>query len=261
MRYFIVLITALIMQSTHAASIEIESYLANSGAFEALIKKENVTGKLPRIKNKTTADLLEKLSKDQSALTAKKYTLNSFGDLVGVCGKANQLGMTYMLHGMASVIKKSDSPKVTQLKVSTLMAENSIKYQDELTVFYPFLVECLAIQSTLVEPFWASLPPKQRTQVRVGGVNKMRSGTLQLYSGVLMSLGDKALNASFKDPLLESAIKAAPAMASILPIASRQAILTLLSGYGKTASKTYREKFKIISDAFSKKECNIICQL
>ncbi|MCE2595757.1 hypothetical protein K6Y31_13175 [Motilimonas cestriensis] len=261
MKYLVLMIMVVIAQPSYGSSTQVENYLNSSRKFEALIKKETATGKLPRTEDKAMAKVFNELSKSQSAITSETYSLEDFTALLEVCGKANQFGMKYLLHEMNSVVIKTDPPQVIQEKVVKLMSENSIKYQNELSVFYPFLVDCLAIQSSLTLPFWESLPLDQRTQVRKDGLIQVRKGVLQLYAGVLTSLGDSQLKLAFKESLLESATQAAPVIASLLSLDSRNVVLNMLSQYSKRAPKEYLERFKVISREFGSKDCNEICQL
>ena len=249
------------VQLSYASSEDLKQYLDNSREFEDLIIKEERNGKLPRVTDKEASVILEKLSRSQSAILLNTYSLGEFGDLLDVCQKANQLGKTYMTRGIQTGVDRTDTSQVMQDKNEERVSNNLMEYQDELNIFYPFLIDCLTVQSSLIEPYWQSLPAEEQTQTRIDGVIQTRTGVLQIYAGVLLIVGDSNTTLSFKDSLLESAAKDAPVMASLLPLDSRKAILNILDENDKTAPRKYQEKYKAISDAFSSEDCNVICQL
>ncbi len=261
MKYIVLIITLMCSQFVHAAHPEFANYLALSKEFEALLGKGKSIGQLPRLKDKRVSVIIEKLSKSQKQITAGKYTVDDLFGLLDVCEKASKFGMTYLTDQMGSGFRQSGLFQKNQVNVAELMVENSVKYQDELKVFYPFLIDCSAIQLSLIEPFWKSLPPDQRTQIRLNGVKKMQTGILQVYIGVLTSLGDSSFEASFKDSLLKSALSEASVMAAALPLNKRDEVLKTINRLKKTAPRKYLKAFDSIYAEFSSKKCNEICQL
>jgi len=244
-----------------ASTKEIEAYLRHSKVFEEQLDSEISKGQLPRMSQKDVRLSLEIMKQSQDQFLIGKYSVKEFGDVVQVCGKANKFGMSYLLHDLKSITKNGKSPEAIQQKLIQLMKDNSIEYQNELKIFYPFLLECSAIEASLLEPFWASLPENQKTQIRIGGLNQIRMGVLHMYEGVLSSLGDSSWETAFNDLLMASASKKAPDFAAILTLEKRNTLLGLLEKYKATAPKKYSNDFEKIFKSFSTKECNSICRL
>lgn len=250
-----------ISQLSYASSTHIKNYLNSSSEFEALIEKESTAGRLPRIEDSASLKVFNQLSNSQKAITSETYSVDDLGVLLNVCGKANQFNMTYMLHGMNSMVDNTESPQALEEKLLQLMSENSIKFQNELYVFFPFVIDCIAIQSPLILTFWESLPIDQQTQVRKDGIIQVRSGILNIYAGAFISLRDSEIELAFSEALLESVTQAAPNMASILSLDSRGVVLNMVSEYSIEAPEKYMDKLGSMSRDFGSKECNTICQL
>lgn len=261
MKYTVLIITLVCSQFVQAANSEFANYLALSKEFEDLLGKGKSIGQLPRVNDKKVSAIVKKLSKSQKSITARKYTEDDLFGLLDVCEKANKFGMAYLMDQVGPGFRQSGLFQKSKVNVAKRMAENSVKYQDELKVFYPFLIDCSAIQLTLIEPFWKSLPVDQRTQIRINGIKQMQRGILQVYVGVLASLGDSSFKASFKDSLLASALYAAPVMAAALSLDKRNEILRRIGQLKKTAPRRYIKAFDSIYQDFSSKKCNEICQL
>ncbi len=243
------------------ATEKFEEYLQTSKKFNTLLQKNIQKNKLPSIDEKETKEVLELFQTSQSKLLALDYKVEDLGGLIQVCGNANKFGMSYVLDGMKSIVKKGDTKKKTYEKIINLISTNHLKYQRELEVFYPFLIECLGMEASLIEGFWNSLPSEQKTQIRKNGIIQARNGLFQTYVGVLKSFAENKVNASFNESLLNSLTNAATATSSILPIRARENILHMIVEVKKNTDTKYHKDFDKIYKVFENKECNIICKI
>ncbi|WP_421717110.1 hypothetical protein [Arcobacter arenosus] len=261
MKTIITFAICFIFYSNAYATEKFEEYIQTSKRFNTLLQKNIQENKLPRIDEKETREVLELFKTSQSKLLSLDYKVEDLGGLIQVCGKANKFGMTYVLDGMKSIIKEGGTKKETYEKIINLISTNHLKYQKELEVFYPFLIECLGMEASLVEGFWNSLPNEQKTQIRKNGIIQARNGLFQTYVGVLKSFAENKVDASFNESLLNSLINAANSTSSILPIKARENILNMLVEVKKNTNTKYHKSFDKIYKVFENKECNIICQI
>jgi len=204
---------------------------------------------------------LNRLSQAQEAVRNSSFDHNDLMTVSSACAEAHDNTSLYVLHNVDP--QSQDTTEELQLLnplVSAQELSNMREFSDELEVLMPFAVECVGIMSSLVEPFWDSLD-KDQQQTQIGGLNQTRGQILQTYNGIFTLSGAANVSGGFKSHALQSALKAAPAVAAILTPPDRETMSQSLRKYGYSASADQKSTIGTIEKVFADKTCNSICQM
>lgn len=218
-------------------------------------------GSLPVFDNEDTVVVFEKLRDNQKEIIANDYPVEGYSRLQGVCGATDQLIQSYLVDGFESTVKGADSRGVLEGKFDRLEVGNSIKYQKELEVLFPFEVECFAKQAKLLEIYWRTLPEYGKNDNLAVGISRARSGIFQAYVGALQNLVDADFKADFHKALMEALAKTGPDYARLLPINERREVSKLAVLHIELAPLEYRRYYEGIENAFSSNGCDSVCQI
>jgi len=202
MRVTFLTLTMLISGALNASALE--AYAEQTSRFETSVREASKTGNLPRISSAQAASessrMWQDLIESQQSILAGNYTLEEMASLLEACGKPSPYTQIYLFHN----------------------TQNMQKYKDEITELSAFAIECLGVLVPLVETFWDSLEPAEKTDIRAKGTITVRTGIQQMHQGSLQMISGRILSDENKNKLLDSMLSAAPELTTILSIQDRK---------------------------------------
>ncbi|MDR0775503.1 MAG: hypothetical protein LBE81_02560 [Azonexus sp.] len=151
-----------------------DAYIQASEQFDAQIAQSNA---LPRLTDEKDAALIATLSDRRRFLDGVQFTKADIPVLVDVCGRANKTALRYALFDLAgSGVDKNKPPAENAQIIAAHVMQNTIAYQDELSMLQPFLFQCLAAEMLPMAEFLADLKPEEITPGRLDGLAMLRRG-------------------------------------------------------------------------------------
>ena len=235
------------------------AYMEASAKMEQRIARSAAKGEMPRIEDPETRTLLDVLSDNLRFLESPTYDASNIGQLMDICGQANRLSMAYALHGLKERIDPQASTEEIALKMVTLMEENILSFPQELERLHPFLLRCLATQVQPLTAFTAALPPQELTPVRLAGLKQLRGGLVNSYSGNLNSIGNQALQPSYRRRVLQALAESSPMFASALQLPTRQQIAQTATAILADAPADSHADIEAIIKAMNDPNCTGLC--
>jgi hypothetical protein len=257
----LLLLVLMLAQPSHAVVIPgPEQYLAAAKKFEQMKLDTNQRQTMPRITDENVADVLKVLS-DERVLTARYYGVKDLGLLLDVCGKANEVNMSYALFDLKSQMSPNAQPIEAAAKVKSVMEKNVVNFQDEISVVLPFLIKCTATQTPLLNQFMESLRPEEFTDVRRKGALQARDGMLNIYYGTLTSVADLRIKEANRLRMLAVLAETSSVFAKSLPNDRRKSISDLVNSVLRVGPDLFRSYLLKIQDSMSESICNAMCKL
>lgn len=251
----------LMIQASHAASSpSVEEYLAASKKFEQQKSEANARHMMPRMTDEKVAAVLEILSDDR-VLKRRRYTVQDIGILLDVCGKANEVTMSYVLFDIKDQVTEKNDVATAILQVQKLMANNIYSFQDEVVKVQPFVIRCMATQLPLMNQFLESLRPEEFTDIRRKGALQARNGTLELYYGALTSVSDQRIKEGNRLRTLAALADTSSVFAESLPSDQRKLIADLANSASQSAAEALRKPLLAIQRSMSNPACSALCKL
>jgi len=251
----------LMIQASHAASFpSTDEYLAASKKFDQQRIEANARQTMPRMTDEKVAVVLEVLSDDR-VLTERRFTVQDIGILLDVCGKANEVNMSYALFDLKNQVTEKTDVAVATLQLQKLMAKNIYSFQDEVARVQPFLIRCMSVQLPLMTKFLESLRPEEFTDIRRDGALQVRNGTLNMYYGALVSVSDRRIKEGNRLRTLAALADTSSVFAESLPSDRRKLIADLANSASQSAPDALRKHLLTIQKSMSNSTCSAICKL
>ncbi|MES2951452.1 MAG: hypothetical protein V4858_23215 [Pseudomonadota bacterium] len=257
----LLVLALLLVQASHAALIPgVDEYLTASKEFEQQKLEANTRKTMPRIADEQAAAVLEVLSDDR-VLSGRKYTVQDMDILFDVCGKANEVNMSYALFDIKNQVTKTNDVATVTAQVQHLMLKNVYMFQDEVAKVQPFLIRCLAKQLPLLTQFLESLRPEEFTDVRRKGALQARNGMLGVYYGALTSVSDQRIKIGNRLRMLTALADTSSVFAQSLSDDLRRAVADLANSASQSAPDVLRKPLLTIQRSMRESSCSVICKL
>lgn len=256
-RLFSLLLAALCgVTALPAGARDFSSYLAASKA--VLAKRE-----LPRLKDPMGAVLLDIVGDSAQFLDGTPFTQDEMMPLMEVCTTANQLNVTYMLHGLQQVMANVDKSDEQAVKAALqgMAARNVVEYQDELAILLPFTHRCQARMAPLMVKFLADLPPEELTDVRKAGARQVQNGAYSSYAAYLIAISGTGIREANMRRLSSAMAEVAPAYASILTLPLRRQLRDQVVAAKAKAQGEFADDLSKVIQAMESDSCNAMCSL
>ena len=199
--------------------------------------------------------LVEVLSDEGRLPAANPDSIADIEIPLEICGTSNKAVMALVLFDLkANASSMRDVEPVMALEA--LMRRNTLAFQRELTRMQPFLLRCLASQMEGVGLFLESLPAEQLTDVRRGGVRKMRGGISMTYQGTLNLVHDPAIPDAYREVILATMAELAAAYADVIPLSERKFIVDATVRAASTNHPRFSDYVTKIEQAFRSLPCS-----
>ena len=234
-------------------------YMDASAKLQQRIAESAAKGEMPRISEPETRALLDVLSDSHRFLQSQTYDGANIGQLMDICGQANRLSMAYALTGLKEHLPPQASAEEIARQMGTVMETNIVAFQQELERLHPFLLRCLATQIQPLTAFTAALPPEELTPIRLAGLNQLRGGLVNSYSGNLMSIGNQALQPSYRTQVVRAMAESSSLFASALQLPARQQIADAARVILADAPLDNHADIETIIKAMSDPDCTGLC--
>lgn len=236
-------------------------YRLASERFSARIAEAEAGGKAAELEGAEFGKLIEALSDERTLLVEGPYSSGEVETDIEICGIANKTIMSLVLFDLKTSIAPSQDPQAREAGLEALMTRNTLLFQDELMALQPFLFRCLAKQMRGMEQFFVSLPPEQLTDVRRGGVAKIRAGVTMIFQGGLMATGETVFSEDYRDALLSALADSAEAYASVMPLSERTRIADAVAAAASSGNRRFDAYIARIERAFRSEACSAICAI
>jgi hypothetical protein len=232
---------------------------AHKDAGTRLVTLIEAADKTSQLKTPQVTALVKRVSDDARMLRQASYTVADLGVIDDVCGTANKASVSFMLFGLKSQVNPADPQQQAQQKLIALMNQNTVVFQDELEKLQPFLLRCLAREIPLATQFVASLKPEELTPVRIQGLMGIRSGLLQVYSGVLQAANDTRFREDYRTAMLSVLAETSARFASVMDLSLRRRLLDAAQAAASKASDPYKPYLTRIATGLSSESCDGLC--
>jgi len=172
------------------------------------------------------AALLAVLGDSQRFLGGAPFGPDELPVLMEICDVGGELASRYMVYDLdaqlrALVKDRKDAPAVMQA-AATVAGRNTIEFQDEISLLMAFNYRCMARQLPLLADYVMALPPEQITAARIAGLRQLQQGTYTGFIGLLQLVAEGAFLPANQQIYAQAMAEAAPALAAVLPLATRQ---------------------------------------
>jgi hypothetical protein len=238
----------------------IGEYLAASEKFKQLTLEAEAHSSMPRISNDEVKKVLGILSDDR-VLTSQKFAAEDLGVLINICGKTNEVIMSYGLYDLKNRLVETSDQAALTLQIQNLMFKNIVEYQDELAKLQPFLVRCLATQLPVIIKFGESLPAEQFTALRREGAIMARNGAFGMYFGAITSSTNAQIKEEHQIRLLTALAETSQVFASSLTNDQRKQITELVNVAIQHSSSAYQKPLITINKGMNDQTCTFLCRL
>lgn len=218
---------------------------------------------LPRLKDPVGPALLDVLGDNRTFLDKRPFTADDMSPLMEVCGIANKISVSYMLHGLdkgLAGVDKNDLQAAARAMQAVAM-RNVFEYQDELAILMPFTLRCQARMAPLMEDFLRKLPPEELTDVRKGGVRQIQNGAFGSYSGYLTMITGSGIKDANLRRMSGTMAEVAPSYASIMQLAQRRQLRELATATKAKVPAALASDLEKVIEAMASDSCNALCSV
>lgn len=236
-------------------------YRLASERFSTRIAEAEAGDKAAQLRDAEFARLVEALSDERAMLVEGPYSSGEVETDIEICGIANKATMSLVLFDLKASIAPSQDQQALMVEFNALMVRNILEFQDEFTQLQPFLFRCLAKQLRGLEQFIASLSPEQFTDVRRGGVVKMRQAILMTFHNILTAAGDPALKESYRIAVVSALAETAETYASAVPLSGRKLLADAAARSATSGDVRFDAYATQIMRAFRSETCATLCMV
>jgi hypothetical protein len=256
---------ALLLFSLSAVGVEsgddLTAYREASSKFAALVAGAELGKKQQQLQTKEVSLLISLLSDEKRFLRSQPYAVKDLGNLLELCGMANKAVMSLALFDLKAHVDPKGDPKTVAGQVVVLMQKNSETFWPQLRHLHPFLIKCMAKEVPPMTEFTVSLTPEQFTEVRRKGLEQARTGLVELFVGVLQSVGNPNYDERYRAALVQALAESAPSLASALPISARRQIRSIADAAGKSSPPIFGTYLETIRRTLDDTTCKGLCAL
>jgi hypothetical protein len=209
-------------------------------------------GRFPDRDDPAVTGQLNAVRTAMDAFGTPAFPVGDINMIDGVCGRLNAVMQRYVLFDVAAILARKEKT------LEEVVASNAVKFEPEFFVFMPAVVKCNAVMMPTLEAFWTNLPTKDRTSIRVEGIQRARVGMSQSLLGLALMSGESQYTTANQTLAIQTVATAAPAYARILPLSNRQSLLTTIKGVAGIAHR-FPAELATIEQALSDRECIALC--
>lgn len=229
-------------------------YESNVRSFEEKIRKGE---DLPRFNDKKSAPLIRQLTDPQ---VIKRMDFNN--DLValramqGPCAYSGHMTLTYLGQG----VNFSDTDPANVLES---VNRNGLRYQDEVSAIQSFSISCMSHVMPMMTRYLQTSSPKpsEMSDEQRQGIAGLRTNIIQAMTGMLTAVEDPNVTPANRTKLLQSLATATPNLATLLPMASRRDLTSVVNSTRANIPTSHRHYADQINLALSKAPCKKACEM
>ena len=211
------------------------------------------------LKTPEAVRLIKDVSDIAGVLRPGSYTPAEIGPLIHTCGGANKASVALLLFGLTGQTSQPVPKAQAKAVMAALIDRNSVVFQDELKLLQPFLLRCMAKAIQPLTAFTSSLKPAELTDVRRQGIAQMRSGLLQVYTGVVQMVFESRYREDFKAALFEALAETSEHFSAVMQLPERQLMrdsIMAAAGHASGADQVYLTR---LARALSSETCEGLC--
>lgn len=212
---------------------------------------------LPRFNDKNSAPLIRQLTDPK---VIKRIDFNN--DLValrameGPCQYSGYMTLVYLGHGV-------NFSNTDQANMQESVNRNGLRYQDEVSAIQSFSISCMShVMPMMTRYLQTSSPePSEMSEEQRKGIAGLRGNIIQSMTGMLTAVEDPNVTPANRAKLLQSLTTATPNLASLLPMASRRDLTSIVNStraHIPTAHQHYADQINL---ALVKAPCKKACQM
>ncbi len=188
-------------------------------------------------------------------------TASDLGTGLDSCEVSNRYNIALMFVGS----RKNELKDATPEDAARIMAErsrvNAVRYQDELALSLRFTATCMARLVAPSAAFWDSLPPADRTQIRLDGLRQVRRGMANVYIGLVMTQADPSSRPSNKALMLDALLANNARLAQGLTPDDRRGVINAINSYLPSVSGDAKTGLVRLRDELAALPCLQLCAL
>jgi hypothetical protein len=252
-----VIATALVVASAPSARAEV----ATASQFDAavvyadvdnLIKQHQAAGTMPKLSDPGDGEKLKKFWDAKAFLRDGPYTKASVQNLLDMLTRQNTVLKAYVETFMKNVGSGGD-PK--QVEAASKL------YENEMAQGLNYQVKTIGALLPAITDFVAKLPPTDLTEVRLSGLNTMRSGLIQSLTGAAMTFQDDGHSPQNQEMISASLASSAPSIADGLRVDQRAAVRETLMKAMSKATEGAKPHLQSAITHMEKTDCTGLCKI
>jgi hypothetical protein len=236
-------------------------YREAANRFSSLVAEAEAGEKTSQLRSPEFEKIVAILSDEQAMLVASTDVKQEMEADLEVCGIASKAVASLMMFDLKENIAKIEGQQKLMSDFDAMMNRNVLIFQDELKELQPFLFRCIAKAIPSLDRFLASLEREQLTDVRRGGVVKMREGILMTFDSGLAGANDTTIQEDYRSAMLSVLAETAEAYASVMKLPERKKISDAIGPAALSADERYKPYLILIARAFRSEECSAICEI
>jgi hypothetical protein len=213
----------------------------------------------PPLSDPKTRASYNAVSETMEKFGSASFPVTGLDSMDGVCGPINEAMVKHSFIGTTVLKNQNLAPAQLQQKISRMMTDNVLAYQDELMVLSAAHIHCSAAHIPEMSKFIESLPPSEFTDIRKDGLRKMGRGMINMLFGLATYAADPAMSAANKNQAMAIAIKYAPELIVMTSLADRKSALSKFDAAKPYVPKPYLDRFIKVRDIFTDQSCANLC--
>jgi len=209
--------------------------------------------KLPRKSDPAGAALLARLTNSARLRSASLVGDEQRVALANVCTATGTHAQAYMMEGIALAGTDQDA-------AVKLVLGNMRKYQDELTLLLPFLVQCSSRTLVFAEAAAEKYTPATLPSDRMLGLMQLRLGVNQMLVGYVQEVTRDLFSEANRHQMSVSLMEDAPRLVAVLTLADRARIRDQVLAAPKPQSPQLVEDLAKIAEMMADQRCEKLCK-
>jgi hypothetical protein len=234
-----------------------ETYRVAVSSMDKLVDEAKPAGNRPRMSDPRVAAAVAILSDQDRKLGTDAFPIVM--ETMDICGQATRLGMGYATHGIEAAFSRPPQPADTAAVVQ-LVNKNFAEFQEEIVPLLRFARQCVSLSTRPMEKFVQSLPTEQMTDIRRGGLAKMRNGAVGMFAGSIQTLAQPGLREGLRELIFEGVERDLANIAPALTLADRSALSAILSDLRSTLPMSRHAVIDSMMKTLDDKSCEGICK-
>ena len=236
---------------TSFAGVSLQNQNESVAAYEALvvaIQQSQANGEMPLWANSKWTEMFDRFWNEELTLGTSPYIASDIPALIDVGVRANNILKSFVLF----------SPQADQQPDT---AENSFKFQNEITRSSAYLMKTTVVQLEAITDFLETLPASELTETRQSGLRQMRLGNSELITGVIIMMRSEGLSSENRDILLTTLVDSADALSNSMPPVERASVMAQLDVALPSLAESEQIKAQMARSKFDLKECIGLCTI
>ncbi|TXH70925.1 MAG: hypothetical protein E6Q88_08130 [Lysobacteraceae bacterium] len=262
-RIFVCACLLLCVDAPHAApDLEAsDAYRDNAQRLSMLVADAEAANDPQRLRTPEAKTLIAALSDHERILAGEPDPDSALETALGICDLSNWAVMSLVLFDLKEGVEPSGDQRRMIEDVARVMSRNLLFFQDELKQLQPFLFRCQARMIPSMQRFIAALPREELTEVRRGGIVKMRRGIAMAYQSATVGVFDGGIREDYRLAILSTLAETAETFATVMPPGERKAIARSARATAARVDKRYEKDLQKIASAFDREVCETLCAI